>query len=176
MSAAAPIEPIEPIEPAPEADSAVRSWRIRSGRPEDVAGIVAGVRELLAELGADPPTAPEMQATTRMLLEDRAAGAIIVAEAGGALVGVLAASWQTAIHQPGRYALIQDLWVDSSWRSRTIGRDLLAALLELAREQSVTCVEVGLPRERFAGLRSTEAFYRANDFLPLGSRMRRALR
>ena len=40
-----------------------------------------------------------------------AAGAVLVAEADGELVGVLGASWQMAIHVPGAYALIQDLWV-----------------------------------------------------------------
>ena len=39
-------------------------------------------------------------------------GALIVAEAGAEIVGVLSASWQRALHVPGRYATIQDLWVD----------------------------------------------------------------
>jgi GNAT superfamily N-acetyltransferase len=171
MSATAPIEP----EPAPLAESEVRSWRIRAGRREDLDGIVAGVRELLGELGGDPPAASAMRTAARTLLEKPGAGAILVAEAGE-IVGVLAASWQMAIHVPGCYGLIQDLWVHPSWRSKTVGRDLLAALLELAREQSIALLEVGLPRESFAGLHATEAFYLANDFTPLGPRMRRALR
>ena len=36
-------------------------------------------------------------------------------------------------------------------------------------------VEVGLPRESFAGIRATEAFYLRNGFEPLGPRMRRML-
>lgn len=179
MSSTAPLGPeaapsaarTERSRPSPTA----RSWRVRRGRHEDLAGIAAGVRELVVELGGDPPGAPAMQAATRALLEDRQAGAILVAEAEGALVGVLAASWQMAIHVPGRYGLIQDLWVDRSWRANTIGHDLLAALFELARGQGIACVEVGLPRKRFAGLRATEAFYRGNGFTPLGSRMRRIL-
>jgi GNAT superfamily N-acetyltransferase len=171
VSATAPIEP----EPAPLTESAVRSWRIRAGRREDLDGIVAGVRELLVELGGDPPPASAMRTATRTLLEEPGAGAILVAEAEGELVGVLAASWQTAIHVPGCYGLIQDVWVDPSWRGRTIGHDLLMALCELAREQGIARVEVGLPRERFAGLRATEAFYVGNGFTPLGPRMRRVL-
>lgn len=171
MSATAPIEP----EPAPRAESLPRSWHVRAGCHEDLAGIVAGVRELLVELGGTPPAASAMRAATITLLEDRGAGAIFVAEADRSLVGVLATSWQTAIHVPGRYALVQDLWVHPAWRGRTIGRDLLAALFELAREQRIACVEVGLPRERFARLRATEAFYLENGFTPLGPRMRRVL-
>ena len=72
-----------------------------------------------------------------------------MAEAGGedGIVGVLAASWQHAIHVPGRYGTIQDLWVHPDWRSRAIGRELLAAFFELAREEGAKRVEVGLPRE-----------------------------
>ena len=168
MSATAPIEP----EPAPLAESAVRSWRIRAGRREDLDGIVAGVRELLLELGGDAPPASAMRTATRSLLEEPGAGAILVADADGETVGVLAASWQTAIHIPGHYGLIQDLWVHRSWRAKKIGRDLLAGLLELASEQGVTHVEVGLPKETFAALRATEAFYLANGFTLLGPRMR----
>ena len=94
-----------------------------------------------------------MHAAARALLERSATpGALLVAEADGALVGVLGASWQTAIHVPGRYALIQDLWVHRAWRSRAIGAELLAALCELARERALARVEVGLPRESFAQL------------------------
>ena len=62
---------------------------------------------------------------------------------------------------PGRYALIQDLWVHPSWRGRSVGGELLAAIFELAREQGMARVEVGLPRARFQGIRATEGFYSA---------------
>lgn len=117
-----------------------------------------------------------METAARELLEDPRLGALIVAEGDGAIVGVLAASWQSAMHVPGRYALIQDLWVHRSWRSVGVGAGLLAALCELARAQGLARVEVGLPGERFSGLAATEAFYLANGFTPLGVRMRRGSR
>jgi GNAT superfamily N-acetyltransferase len=91
----------------------------------------------------------------------------------GSLVGVLSMSWQCAIHTPGRYALIQDLWVRPGWRGSGVGAGLLAALFALARERGVPRVEVGLPRESFAAVAATEAFYVANGFTGLGPRMRR---
>jgi GNAT superfamily N-acetyltransferase len=100
---------------------------------------------------------------------------VIVAESAGALVGVLAASWQLAIHVPGRYALIQDLWVDRAWRGRAIGGALLAALFERARGQRLDRIEVGLPRASFAEIAATESFYRTNGFVALGPRMRAVL-
>jgi len=137
--------------------------------------VAAAVRELLGELGGVPPAEEAMRASARALLDDPAAGAVLVAEAEGALVGMLAASWQTAIHAPGRYALIQDLWVHPRWRGRAIGRALLDGLFALTAELGMACVEVGLPRERFAGLAATRAFYGANGFAELGVRMRRVL-
>lgn len=93
--------------------------------------------------------------------------------AEGAVVGVLAASYQTALHVPGRYAVIQDLWVDPAWRSRAVGRELLEALFARARAKGMARAEVGLPRESFANIAATERFYAANGFAPLGPRMRR---
>jgi branched-chain amino acid aminotransferase len=171
MSGVVPKEPAAP----PRSELAEESWRARTASPEDIPAIAAAVRELLVELGGSPPADAAMQATARTLLDDGDAGALLVAEAPGALVGVLAASWQTAIHVPGRYGLIQDLWVHPSWRSRAVGAGLLAALFELAHDRQIVRVEVGLPQERFAGIEATEAFYRANGFAALGPRMRRVL-
>ena len=171
MSATAPIEP----EPVPLAGSAAAGLRVRAACREDLDGIVTGVRALLVELGGDPPPATTMRTAARALLEDPGSGAVLVADASGELVGVLATSWQTAIHIPGCYGLIQDLWVHPSWRAKSVGRDLLTALFELAREQGVARVEVGLPRESFAGLDATQAFYLAHGFTLLGTRMRSLL-
>ncbi len=167
------------------------SWHVRLAGATDVPAAAAAVGELLVELGGAPPCAPALEAAARELVDDRSGGALLVAEAGGAesdaaseagaiasagaIVGVLGASWQSAIHVPGRYVLIQDLWVRPSWRGVGIGVGLLAALFELAGERGVARVEVGLPSERFAGLAATEAFYLANGFAPLGARMRRGI-
>jgi GNAT superfamily N-acetyltransferase len=150
-------------------------WYVRPACDDDVPAIAEAIAELLLELGGTAPDAPAMQASARSLLGDGDAGVLLVADAEGTLVGVLAASWQTAIHVPGRYALIQDLWVHPAWRSRAIGADLLGALCELASGRRIARIEVGLPRESFAAIRATEAFYLHHGFAPLGSRMRRLL-
>jgi GNAT superfamily N-acetyltransferase len=150
-------------------------YRVRAASSSDVPEIAAAIGQLLTELGGEPPASSAMEEATQGLLEDSEAGAILVAEGKEELVGVLAASWQSAIHIPGRYALIQDLWVHPAWRSRAIGAALIEALSGLATEQGIPRIEVGLPRESFLGVDATEAFYRANDFTPLGPRMRRVL-
>ncbi|HEY3759488.1 MAG TPA: GNAT family N-acetyltransferase [Solirubrobacteraceae bacterium] len=152
-----------------------RNWHVRAADHSDAPAIAAAVHELLLELGGKPASRSAIEAAARAVLGDRQAGALFVAERGGELVGVLGASWQSALHIPGRYGLIQELWVHPSWRGRAIGGDLLEAIFALARELRIVRVEVGLPRDGFVGLRATEAFYRGNGFELLGARMRALL-
>ena len=149
--------------------------RIRLAQVQDAAAVAAAVRELLLELSGDAPPPQALERAARALLEDPAAGAVLLASEGEQIAGVLSASWQLAIHVPGRYALIQDLWVAPDRRGAAIGRELLLALFALAEEREIVRVEVGLPSERFAGLRATEAFYLDNGFSQLGPRMRQML-
>jgi branched-chain amino acid aminotransferase len=149
---------------------------VRRATGEDVTAAAAGVAELLVELGGEGPSAVELERAVRELAADRERGALLVAEVEGeGIVGVLAASWQFAVHVPGRYGTIQDLWVHPDWRSKAIGRDLLAAFFELAKGEGAKRVEVGLPRDDFPSLRATEGFYLGNGFANLGPRMRRRL-
>ncbi|MGH2974656.1 MAG: GNAT family N-acetyltransferase, partial [Solirubrobacterales bacterium] len=160
-----------------ETGAAAAEWRVREAVPADVPAVAAAVADLLVELSGSGPEAAELEEATERLARDRGEGALLVAVAGGedGIVGALAASWQHAIHVPGRYGTIQDLWVHPDWRSRAIGRDLVDAFVEVARREGAARIEVGLPRESFERLGATEAFYAANGFEHLGPRMRRKL-
>lgn len=149
--------------------------RVRVAAERDIPAAAAAVRELLVELGGSPPSLLAMRGAAQALLRDADAGTLLVAEQEGGLVGVLAASWPLALHAAGRYALIQDLWVAPACRGEGVGHELIAGLCRLARELEMTRVEVGLPRESYPRLAATSAFYRANGFDALGSRMRRSL-
>jgi GNAT superfamily N-acetyltransferase len=163
------------IEPGMPPGAAAPEWAIRPAVEADTETISAAVEALLVELGGRRPPRPELEAEVATTLADPGIGALLVAEAGGEIVGLLSASWQRALHVPGRYATIQDLWVRQDWRSRRIGAELVAALAGLAAELGVARIEVGLPRESFDAIVATEAFYRANGFEHLGPRMRRLL-
>jgi GNAT superfamily N-acetyltransferase len=158
-------------------DGELAAWTVRAAVPADLEDVVAAVTALLEELGAAPPPRDSMLGTARALIADEGLGAVVVAlDAGdGHLVGVLGASWQSALRVPGRYGLVQELWVDRAWRSRRIGADLLARLFDLARRLGVGRIEVGLPGEQFSGIAATRAFYAANGFEELGTRMRMLL-
>jgi GNAT superfamily N-acetyltransferase len=158
-----------------QAESGASDWRIRKAFHPDAPEIAACVAELLIELGG-APTAPSLLAKAALaLIDDREAGAVLLADHDRHIVGLLGVSWLQAIRTQGRYGLIQELWVHPAWRSQTIGADLLAALFEFAREREITRLEVGLPGERFPNLAATEAFYTNNGFQMIGTRMRRSL-
>jgi GNAT superfamily N-acetyltransferase len=148
---------------------------VREAGAADVEGVATAVEALLLELGGRRPERHELEAEVRALLEDPEGGSVLIAEADGEIVGVLSASWQRAIHVPGIYATIQDLWVDEAWRSRGVGAELVEAVASQARARGVSRLEVGLPRETFAAIASTESFYSRNGFEHLGPRMRRLL-
>jgi GNAT superfamily N-acetyltransferase len=171
MTDPAAIEPDASARPAQEGTR----WSVRSAGAGDVAAAAAAVEELLVELGGRRQAREELEAEARALVEDPGEGILLVAEADGEIVGVLGGSWQRAIHVPGRYLTIQDLWVQRDWRSRGVGAGLVEAVAALAREQGVGRIEVGLPRETFEAIKATEAFYEANGFELLGVRMRRLL-
>lgn len=148
---------------------------VREAGAADVEGVATAVEALLAELGGRCPERSELEAEVRALLDEPEGGSVLIAEADERIVGILSASWQRAIHVPGVYATIQDLWVDEDWRSRGVGAELVEAIASQARTRGVGRLEVGLPRETFAAIASTESFYRRNGFEPLGPRMRRLL-
>ena len=166
---------ISPIEPDSEEEWEAAGWEVRPAMHADVPALVAGLSELLVEIGGKPAVSEALEDTAHELIDDPDAGALLVAEDDEVIVGVLGVSWQLAIRVPGRYGLIQELWVHPSWRGRTIGGDLVVALSDLAREHGVERLEVGLPSERYRHVEATETFYTNNGFTPIGLRMRRLL-
>ncbi len=159
----------------PSVPTSTRPATIRPAARGDVGAVAAAVERLLVELGGRRPPRAELEAEIEAVLDDPEVGALVVAEADSEIVGVLSASWQRALHVPGRYATIQDLWVHPDWRSRAVGAALVDELVALCGKQGVARIEVGLPRESFDAIRATEAFYVSNEFEHLGPRMRRLL-
>jgi ribosomal protein S18 acetylase RimI-like enzyme len=177
-----------PMHPDAGPQSALATWTIREATPADVAAVANAVSGLLVELGGKPAPLPDLEAATRVVVENPATGILLVAvadehegqatpgaPAGGALIGVLGVSFQHAIRIPGRYGSIQELWVHPAWRGRAVGGDLIVALFSRARNREIYRLEVGLPSDQFPHLAATEAFYLNNGFTTIGLRMRRLL-
>lgn len=157
---------------SPDASGTTARVRVRDATATDAAAAAAAIEDLLVELGGKRPPAAQLEAATRQLIEDEDAGIVLIAEVDGSLAGVCAASWQHAIHVPGPYATIQDLWVHRDWRGLALGRELIATLVERAGARGISRLEVGLPQPSFAAIEATERFYLTNGFEPLGPRMR----
>lgn len=151
------------------------SCYVRAADEGDLPAIVAAVRNLLIELGATPAAAEPMREAAAAILAQPDLGVLLLAEIRGEPIGFLGVSWQSAVRVPGRYALIQELWVHSDWRRRDVGAELLAALFALAPTHGISRIEVGLPGDGFPELAATEAFYARNGFSRTGTRMRRLL-
>jgi GNAT superfamily N-acetyltransferase len=177
-----------PVQPDAGPPSALATWTIREATLGDVAAVASAVSDLLVELGGKPAPIPDLEEATRVMVENPDTGILLVAvvdaaegpqmagpQTSGALAGILGVSFQHAIRIPGRYGLIQELWVHPAWRGRTVGGDLIVALFKRARDREIYRLEVGLPSEKFPHLAATEAFYLNNGFTTIGLRMRRLL-
>ncbi len=150
-------------------------WDIREATHEDVPAAAAGIDQLLEELGGKRGDPDELEQVAHAIVEDGSTGVLLVAENLNEIVGVLGASWQLAVRVPGRYGLIQEMWVHPAFRGMTMGGDLIVALFDIARSQGIGRLEVGLPRDGYPYLDATEAFYVNNGFTMIGTRMRRIL-
>lgn len=144
---------------------------VRPADADDAPAVARAVAALLTDLGATPPDVVAMEDAARAVIAT--GDAVLLAEEEGAVVGVLAASWIMTVHAGGMYALIQDLWVDGERRSAGVGAELMTSFCALAEARGATRIEVGIPRDTFAGLADTRRFYERHGFELVGARMRR---
>ena len=110
--------------------------------------VAAAVRELLLELGGDAAAAGGARGrAARALIEDPRRRRAAARRGDGERSSACSArAGRRAIHVPGRYALIQDLWVAPAVaRPGDRAPSCCCALFELARERGIARVEVGLP-------------------------------
>lgn len=127
------------------------------------------VSGLLAELGGTPPPAAAMSPVFDALASGGAAGFIVIGEddAGNA-VAVCTVSFLTALRTRGRYAIIQEMFVEPAARSSGVGMPVLQFALTHAAANGCDTVELGTPYE---GQRQIE-FYRRAVFTEVGARLR----
>jgi GNAT superfamily N-acetyltransferase len=148
---------------------------VRVAQPTDAAVVAAAARSLLSELGAAAAGEIRVEGAFEAILERPGEATVLLAEEDDRPVGLLGASWPLALRTGGRYGLIQELWVRPDRRGAAIGALLIDTLVAHAGRRRISRIEVGLPREGFAGLEQTREFYARNGFESLGARMRRSL-
>lgn len=141
---------------------------VRLASPADRDGALDLVGKLLAELGGTPPSPDDMAPVYDRLIADTSDGFVAVGEHDGALVAVCTVSFLHALRTRGRYAIIQEMFVEPDFRSTGVGRDTLSFALEQAASKGCSTVELGTP---YYGERQIQ-FYRRAGFTEVGTRLR----
>jgi len=138
---------------------------IRVAEAADEAGCLAMIEALTGEARAAGGSA-----AFRALL-GRERGEVLVADEGGAVLGVATVSYNLAIRYGGEYAQLEELIVDPAARGKNVGGLLVGTAVERARARG--CAEFGLYL-----LETTEhnrPFYEKYGFRYTGSELRQRL-
>ena len=153
-----------------------QEFKVREAVCGDASKVVDMVRRLVSELRNDPEAELSDRAdiVAAAIIEGKLNGQIFISEdEEGEAIGMASISVPSAVHMGGRYALIQELWVDPEYRGNKVGRALIEAVEEHCRLFCIGETEVCLPGESFAGYENTYAFYNKVGFLKTGLRMRK---
>lgn len=141
---------------------------VRLASRTDRAAVLDLVGRLLTELGGTPPPAEEMTPVFDALVGDGEAGFVTLGESDGAAVAVCTVSHLQAMRTRGRYAIIQEMFVEPEYRSTGVGMEVLQFALDHAVASGCRTVELGTP---YHGERQIQ-FYRRAGFTEVGARLR----
>ena len=116
---------------------------IRSARPEDVNTLVESYTWLFAPPGSQPPMWDPEAAAARLYAAIEVDGAeVLVADVDDATVGFCTVYDDIESVRFGRRAWVEDLAVDPEQRSRGVGKALLDAAKDWARERGASHLEL----------------------------------
>ena len=141
---------------------------VRLAAASDEAESVRLVCNLLAELGGTPPEPEDISAVFHDLASNEGSGFIVVGETEERVCAVCTVSFLQAIRTRGRYAIIQEMFVEPDARSTGIGMDVLRFALDHAVAAGCRLVELGTPTH---GDRQIK-FYERAGFTKVGVRLR----
>jgi len=147
---------------------------IRLAGSDDAPAVGGMTYRLLQEIDTARYSAGDYAETARTLFEGAGDFLVLLAFSdrvqAGNPAGMLTISVSSALYAGGRYAEIQEFFVDDTCRGLGIGKRLLAAAEALARERDWERLQLHVSRERDGG-RSYD-FYRRNGFEESGTTMR----
>jgi GNAT superfamily N-acetyltransferase len=169
--------------------------RVEPAQAHEVATVLALIEALLAELGDEGQefTQIDRDKVERDLAQEMAATAepnsgrflaLLARDESGVAIGVLTISTGFAIYAGGEYGVIDEMYVRPEYRSLGIGRQLVEAALDIARQRGWFRLDVtgpvGAGGDSSADCRaaaktaadSALRFYRRLGFEPTGQRLR----
>ena len=145
---------------------AMTDVRLATAQDRDAAIDLA--RRLLIELGGTPAPAAAMAPVFDGFVGDGNAGFVALGEHEGRFVAVCTVSFVEALRSVGRYAIIQEMYVDPGARSSGVGMEVLRFALDHAVARGCAMVELGTP---YHGERQIQ-FYQRAGFTNVGARLR----
>jgi GNAT superfamily N-acetyltransferase len=114
---------------------------IQTAQPADLAPILQLLRTQLEEHDV-VLTAQALQRAAQGLIEDHALGRILTARLSGELVGVAVISFLWTLEHGGPAAWLDEVYVQPSRRGEGIGRKLVEAAMQVARDSG--CIALDL--------------------------------
>lgn len=133
--------------------------QIETARNSDLTPILQLLRTQLEEHDI-VLTATALERATRGLIENHAYGRILCARLEGALVGVAVISFLWTLEHGGPAAWLDEVYVDPARRGEGIGRQLVEAAMQVARDSG--CIALDL--EVDAGHEAAERLYERIGF------------
>jgi GNAT superfamily N-acetyltransferase len=117
---------------------------IRGAREDEIPALIRAYEWLFAPPGAPPAFAWDERRAAVALREaiDSHDSVVLVADAGGEIVGFLTGYQDLHSVRFGYRAWVEDFAVDPGWRSRGVGKRLLEAAKAWARERGATHLEL----------------------------------
>jgi GNAT superfamily N-acetyltransferase len=134
---------------------------LRLARPEDMDALVRLLAQLFAIEADFTPDAAKQRSGLALLLADPRA-AVLVAERGGRVVGMVTAQLVVSTAEGAWSALVEDMVVDEAERGSGIGAQLLAGIEGWAAGRGATRLQLLADRENAGALR----FYEREGWSP----------
>lgn len=141
---------------------------IKIAREVDRDAVVGLVSGLLTELGGTPPPAGVMATVFDRFAGGSDTGFVVMGEADEKAIAVCTVSYLLAMRTRGKYAIIQEMFVEPEYRSTGVGKDVLEFALNHAAADGCQTVELGTP---YDGDRQIQ-FYERAGFTEVGARLR----
>lgn len=147
---------------------------IRAAGPEDAELAADFVYRLICELNGvkvDANLADYEKAFREFISNEN--NKIFIASDDNKAVGVITAAQTIAIYVPGKFGVINELYVLPEYRSCGVGKQLVGKVIEFGRQQRWGRIEVGAP-DREAWQRTVD-FYFKEGFVEIGPRLKKYL-
>src|SRR5438093_13286573 len=134
---------------------AARDFQIRPATPQDMDGLCELAGQLLVQIHAEG-TVQDARRVFERTMKSNDVGIVLVAEHKSGLAGHAYAAYEWRAEFGGETMEIVALFVSAQWRGKGVGRSLVAALMDKARERGIHRISAEVHPSNFAIERTLE--------------------